>query len=138
LIQQNAAYAQYVRISAAIGLIVSIVLTAAGVGLLLLKPWGRVLSIGYAIYGIISPIIMTAINVYFMLPMLQKASNMPMGPQRMAITSGIVGGVIGGCFGMIFPIALLYFMYRPNVIAAFSSNPHDVPNEEPLYPKSFR
>ena len=39
-----------------------------------------------------------------------------------------IGGVMGGCFGLVYPILLLVFMTRPQVVAAFKAQP-DMPPE---------
>ena len=87
-------------------------------GLLLVKEWGRHLSIAYAVYGIIMAIVGTAANVAFLSPLVERASHMPMGPEKGALIGGMVGGVIGSCVGVIYPVILLIFMFRANVKAA--------------------
>jgi hypothetical protein len=92
---------------------------AAGIGLLMLKPWARTLSIVYAIYSILQAIVGTIIN-YFLLvrPLIEQAQNSS-GPEAAAAMGGAIGGTIGGCVGLIYPALLLFFMMRPNVVAAF-------------------
>ena len=118
LLQENAAYALFMKISVALGLLASVVLVLAGVGLLLLKPWGRHLSIGYAVYALIAGVVGMAANWYFLMPLLAKASRMPAGPEQAGLVGGAVGGMVGGCLGLIYPVILLFFMFRPNVVAA--------------------
>ena len=78
----------FMKVSVLLGLVVCVVLVLAGVGLLRLRPWGRHLSIGYAVYAIIAGIVGLAINGYFLLPLLEKASRMPAGPEQ----AGLLGG----------------------------------------------
>ncbi len=121
LAQQNPNFAQYMRVILSVGLVACIVLFVAGFGLLLLKPWGRLLSIGYAAYAIVAAIVNTAITYSYMMPLLEKASQMPVGPQKGAIIGGVVGGILGNCVGVLYPLILLFFMFRPNVVAAMQS-----------------
>jgi hypothetical protein len=122
LMQQNAFYAIYTKISIILGLFVAIVLGLAGIGLLMLHPWGRWLSIGYSIYAILIVFINSGVFYYcFLQPMLAKQAAMPPGPDRLAISAGIAGAVVGPCFSLVYPIVLLIFMYRPNVVAALSA-----------------
>ncbi len=53
VIHDNPAYAAWMKIGGVLGLIVSGGLLAAGIGLLLLRPWGRILSIAYSIYSFV-------------------------------------------------------------------------------------
>jgi hypothetical protein len=96
-----------------------LVLLAAGIGLLHLKPWARILSMAYAIYAILFGILGMVVNFIFMIqPMLEQARQQQ-GPEAAGAIGGAVGGTIGGCFGLIYPVLLLIFMTRPKVVAAF-------------------
>ncbi len=118
-IQDSPAYATWLKISVVLGVFVSIALLAAGIGLLRLKPWARTLSIAYGIYGIVSVIIGTVVNYFFLIqPMLEKAHG-EQGPEAAGAIGGAIGGMFGGCIGIIYPVLLLIFMTRPNVTAAF-------------------
>jgi len=118
-IQDSPVYAAWLKISVVLGLAASSVLLAAGIGLLKLKPWARMLSIAYSIYGIISLIIGTAVNYIFLVqPMLEKV-HVDQGPEAAGAIGGAIGGMFGGCIGIIYPVLLLIFMTRPKVTAAF-------------------
>jgi len=94
-------------------------LLAAGIGLMMLKPWARLVSIGYAIYAIVFGIVGMVINFFFLVrPMIEHAQQQS-GPEAAVAIGGAVGGTIGGCFGLIYPIVLLIFMFRANVVGAF-------------------
>ena len=119
LIQNNPAYAAWMKFSLVLGVPVAVVLLAAGIGLLKLKPWARIVSIAYGIYAIVMVLASLVVNYIFLLqPMLQQAHQLQ-GPQAAAAIGGAVGGTFGSCFGLIYPILLLIFMMRPNVVAAF-------------------
>ena len=125
IIHENSSYAAWLKICIPLGLIVSVALLAAGIGLLKLKPWARILSIAYTVYAIVFGIIGMVVNYFFLVqPMLAQAQSQQ-GPQAAAAIGGAIGGSIGGCFGMIYPILLLIFMTRPNVIAAFNPSPEN-------------
>jgi hypothetical protein len=123
LIQTSPAYAGWMKISIALGALATGFLLAAGIGLLMLKPWARLLSIIYAIYTMIMIVIGSVVN-YFLLvqPLLQQAQQ-KQGAEAAGAIGGAVGGMFGSCFGLIYPILLLIFMMRANVIAAFRSPP---------------
>jgi hypothetical protein len=134
-IKNSPVYAAWLKISIVLGVFVSAALLAAGIGLLKLKPWARTLSIIYGIYSIIIIIISTALNYVFLVePMLQKAHG-TQGPEAIGgAIGGAVGGMCGGCLGIIYPILLLIFMTRPNVVAAFNQQP-SYPGQQPGGPQ---
>lgn len=124
IIRDNPGYALYLKVSALLGMAVSLALLAAGIGLWLLQPWGRLLSVAYGIFGVISVPINSVLTYLFvtrplMEQMMQQQHNDAAATG--AAVGGMVGGLIGGCFGMIYPILLLVFMFRPNVVAAFKA-----------------
>jgi hypothetical protein len=120
LMRQNPGYATYANISMVLGGVLTLVLGLAGIGLLMLRPWGRLLSIAYGVFGIISVIVNAAVNYYFLLaPMIDKQAALPPGREKMAAMAGIMGMVVGTCLGPVYPVVLLVFMYRANVKAAF-------------------
>jgi len=119
IMQESPGFALWFKICIPLGLLSCGVLLAAGIGLLLVKPWGRLLSIGYAIYAIVFGIAGMLVNFLFLVrPMLEQAKGKS-GPEAAGAIAGAIGGSIGGCFGMIYPILLLIFMFRPVILAAF-------------------
>ncbi|QEG41193.1 hypothetical protein [Roseimaritima ulvae] len=122
-LMQNDAYRIFMYITIPLGFIATVALIAGGIGLLQGKGWGRTLSIGYAVYSIISGFLGLIVNVFLiMLPTLRMLPELDPGPEKAGAIGGMVGGTFGGCIGMIFPILLLYFMMRPNVKAYFQES----------------
>lgn len=133
LFHENPAYAAWTKLLIVMGLAARAVLLAAGIGLLKLKPWARIVSIAYAIYSFVMILASTVVNYLFLLqPTLQQAHGKP-APEAAGAIGGALGGTFGGCFGLIYPVLLLIFMLRANVIAAFrpptpaASQPPPVP-----------
>ena len=109
-----------------------VALLAAGIGLLKLKPWARLVSIAYAIYGVVMVVVGGVVNYFFLVqPLLAQAHTQP-GPAAAAAIGGAIGGTLGSCFGLIYPVLLLIFMLRADVKAAFGpaagSPPDDLPS----------
>jgi hypothetical protein len=123
IIRDSPAYAAWMKISIVLGVSVSAILLAAGIGLLQLKPWARIVSIIYSIYTIVMVLVGGVINCFFLVqPMLQQA-HQHQGPEATgAAIGGAIGGMFGSCFGLIYPIVLLIFMTRANIVAAFQSS----------------
>ena len=123
IMHENPAYAAWLKICIPLGLLRCAALLAAGIGLLRLKSWARILSIVYAIYAVVFDILAVVINFFFIIqPMLEQARQQH-GPEAVGAIGGAIGGTIGGCFGLIYPVLLLIFMLRPNVVAAFRPLP---------------
>ena len=120
LMQENALYRTFTQVAVVLGFIATVALIVGGIGLLQLRPYGRTLSIGYGIYAIAMNLLGMVINVAYVFPaLLENANAAGGGPAAAGAWGGIIGGVGGGCLGIIFPILLLYFMFRPNMVAAF-------------------
>ena len=119
LLQHNASYAVWLKFCILLGLLSCVALLAAGAGLLSLKPWGRTLSMAYAIYAIVFALMAMGINLFLMIqPLFEQAP--PHQEFAVALSvGGPLSGTLGGCFGLIYPIILLAFMLRPTVTAAF-------------------
>lgn len=119
LIHDNAAYAAWIKLSLALGLVATMAKLVAGIGLLKLKPWGRQLSIIYAIYAMLMVVVGGVVNYFLMVrPLLEQAAQ-KQGAEHAAAVGGAIGGTFGSCFGLIYPILLLVFMLRADVAAAF-------------------
>ena len=119
IMSESAGYMTWMKISIPIGLIVSGTLIGAGIGLLRLRPWARKVSIGYAIYAIIFLLISQPINFSFLFrPMMEQAHQLQ-GPDAAGLMAGAIAVTCGGILGFVYPILLLVFMTRPNLVAAF-------------------
>ena len=94
-----------------LGSVAGIVIVAAGIGLLGLKPWARTASIVYAVYAIVATTVGTILNLTVVLPRVAELAPGLMG--------GMVGVSCGSVIYLVYPILLLIFMTRPNVVAAF-------------------
>ncbi|MBL7040746.1 MAG: hypothetical protein ISR77_19085 [Pirellulaceae bacterium] len=120
LLKENQAYYVFTMVSMALGFVATVVLGLAGYGLLKMQPWGRQLSIAYGLYAIVSGIVgMIANWVWLIGPLMEQADMAGAGPERAGAMGGAIGGAFGGCIGLIYPIILLIFMMRSNVVQAF-------------------
>jgi hypothetical protein len=130
IMHANPGFMAFQKLTILLGLVAAIVLAVAGIGLLMVKPWGRSLSIGYAIYAIVMAIVGTAASyVWLVAPLMERAGR---GAEQAAAVGGAVGGLLGGCFALIYPVILLIFMFRPNVVAAMQ--PQDPYAQPPFMP----
>ncbi len=125
-------YEIWTRFAVFAGLISSVLLGLSGIGLLRMRPWGRVLAIGYAMYAVVMTVVSFILQWMFVLtPMLDELAGKN-GAEEMAMLAGAIGGGIGGCVGLIHPVLLWFFMTRPRVVAAFGSEVAlQVDNQDP-------
>lgn len=132
LIHDNATYAAWMKLCLALGLAATMAKLTAGIGLLQLKPWGRQLSIIYAIYAMLMVVASGVVNYFFLMrPLLEQVAQ-KQGTEHAAAVGGAIGGTFGSCFGLIYPILLLVFMLRPDVAAAFEPAAGEPSDLKPL------
>ncbi len=108
----------YWVVMAVLGELSALALIAAGIGLLQLRPWARILSIAYGIFSIIVGVVGMFVNAVFVFgPALSGARSG--GPEAAGSLVGVAAGSIGGIVGLVYPVLLLVFMTRPRIRDAF-------------------
>ncbi len=109
----------------AVDLAISIIMIVSGLGLLQLRPWGRTLSILYAILSITHKVFGVVYAVVFTIPVLNNFLDSPAatGPEeQMAMTIMRMVAIfppIVQVLCMIYPIIVLIIMLRPAIATAF-------------------
>ena len=93
-----------------LGGVAGLALGAVGVGLLLMKPWGRRISLICAVYMIVHSLLGIAIAV------VQIGPTTAAGVPVVWIVVGLAGAT---CFSLIYPTALLVLLNRQVVLDAF-------------------
>ncbi|MGZ4987361.1 MAG: hypothetical protein ACXWBP_04905 [Limisphaerales bacterium] len=118
-IQQSPVLLAWTKFTLPLGFVSSIVLVVAGIGLLQMKNWARILSIIYAIYSLVFGIVGLFLVFFFMvLPAIEQAQQKS-GPEQIGMIAGSIGGLVGGVIGLAYPVLLLIFMMRPKLVEAF-------------------
>jgi hypothetical protein len=120
LLDSNPTFRLFMQVTIVLGGVASLVLLAAGIGLLLTKAWGRTLSVGYAWYAIAAAIIGMVVNWVYLIQPTLAAMKGAEGPAAMGALGGVVGGLLGGVFSLVYPVVLLVFMNRAAVRAALA------------------
>jgi len=104
------------------GILVGIALIIAGILLLMMKDIGRLITIGYGFYGVTVSLINLLVNLIFATGPLMAQMNRSAGPEAVG---GAVGGIIGMVcsffLGLLYPMAVLFFLTRPAVVEAFKT-----------------
>lgn len=106
----------YTIVGYIVGFFCAILLLAAGIGLLYQKRWARQWSYAYGWFAIVWGIIGIIITMVMMTSGMGAAGG---GPEETAAkVGGVVGGMCGGIIGLIYPVFLVIFMKRQNVVEA--------------------
>jgi hypothetical protein len=118
-------YLAYTKASIVVGGGVILLLAASGVGLLLMKNWGRRAAVLYAASAIVLNGIGLLLESTFYVPsLLEHTRTMPEGPVRTGIEIGArVSLIVTAVGGLGYPIVLLVFATRRKVVEAFSPAP---------------
>jgi hypothetical protein len=113
--QMGTAMMAYTIVGYIVGFFCAILLLAAGIGLLYQKRWARQCSYGYGWFAIVWGIIGIIITVAMMASGMGGSG----GAEETATkVGGVVGGMCGGIIGLIYPVFLVIFMKRQNVVEA--------------------
>lgn len=132
LMETSAFYSTWMRLSVILSVIASVVVMASGVGLLNMRRWARTAAVGYSLYTIVMVLLGGIMGWFYVYsPLLDEIGAVRDGAEKGVLMGGLVGGLLGGCFGLIYPVALLYFMTRPGLVAAFE----DTSVPEPTVPR---
>jgi hypothetical protein len=100
----------WLLIGSFVGFFCSFLLLIVGIGLLKLKKWARIWTLGYGWFAIAWGIVGMVVN-------LALAISGGFGNTPEAIGSAI-GGFCGGIIGLVYPILLIIFMSKPHIKSA--------------------
>jgi len=125
-------------------LAISITMIVSGIGLLQLRPWGRLLSIVYAVASIVLKIFGAIYAMAFTIPALYgyldtHPATVP--EEQFAFTMMrmvTIAPPVVQVLSMIYPIIVLIIMFRPSVVEAFRADggSPDNQHQSSLGPKS--
>lgn len=105
--------------SAIVGMLLSIVLVIAGWGLIQFKPFGRTLSIWYALLSIVFALIGIVVGSMEIPGAIASFDTLDSeDPQQINAAMTPIIGVVSNCVSMIYPIILLIFMNRRSFVEA--------------------
>ena len=119
-ISTDATFLVWRRITVPLDAAASLTLVAAGIGLLLLKNWSRLVSIGYAIYRVIFALLDVAVLMAVLHRVLAEALQAsPGAPIALVVGAAAVGTVLT----LVYPVLLICFLTRPRAVLAFQPEP---------------
>ncbi len=143
-------YVPVTILSLTLGVLMAVLLIVAGIGLLNMRGWGRVLSIVYGIVTILTQIGAMIYQFAYVNPAMQRVhENLPpafRGGMSGDPTFNAIMSMLGAILGMVYAIVLLIMMLLPGVSAAFGRGGdnsgerygHDRPEEGDDYERRRR
>ena len=109
---------------AAVTLLLQVVLLFGSIGTLTLKRWGRSLMMIYAGAMLLAVVADIALTAIYILPLLGDSIPTNGSAQAQGFAVGMkIGLFFGAGMRLVFPVCVLAVMNRPNVKAAFDSQP---------------
>jgi len=105
-------YHTFMMVAGVLGVIVSFILVAAGIGLLQRREWARKVTIGYGIYGVVTGLVSSWVQMFHVIPLMEEMLETANTAERAGVIGGIAGGYGGMCMGLAYPILVLIFMNR--------------------------
>jgi hypothetical protein len=125
-LKNNPSYVLWNHISVAVAAVFGIILVASGIGMLLLQNWARILAM---VYAVLDMIFVGATAIFTQLVIAPAMTSQFHGPSAAFVEMSVkVGFVFGLLFGLAYPVLLLVFMTRPNVVGAFRLQPSPIEN----------
>jgi hypothetical protein len=119
-ISTDPAYVVWRRITVPMDVAAGLALVAAGIGLLLLQNWSRLLSIGCAIYRILFVFLDCAVLFTALHRVLANSLQAGTGAQYAFV---VTAAAIGAVLTLVYPVLLVYFLTRPKAVRAFQPAP---------------
>jgi hypothetical protein len=110
--------------------VIAIILLAGSIAALSLRPWGRLVMVGYAVVNLVISLIGTFMLIGVMLPLMQPMLESGDPVVKGGAVGGILGAVAGIGLGLLFSVFILVFMRRPEVLAAFEEGPGPYPGPQ--------
>lgn len=117
LMQDNAQFAIYNDVMIGLGIVAVIAILAASIAMLQLKPWGRLVTIGWGCYGMLVTAVGAALNhVLVMKPMVEQAGS---EAERLGATIGAYGAIVVAVLFLGYYALMIGLLSRPKVRTAF-------------------
>lgn len=113
-------YHTFMMVAGVLGVVVSLILIAAGIGLMQRREWARKASIGYGIYGVVGGLVTSWVQMSHVIPLMEEMLETATISERAGLIGGIAGGYGGMCMGLAYPILVLIFMNRSVVKEAMA------------------
>ncbi len=119
-------------VSIVLGLGLTIALLAGSIGMLSLQTWARQMVLIYAVASLVLGVLGTIISAIWMIPIFNQLASDPDPAVRMGGVVGKYSLFISPVIGAIYPVFVLVFLRRRNVVEAFEPQPPPPPLAPPV------
>lgn len=120
--ESNVGFTLYTDILTAVGLLITILVIAASIGMFMLKPWARKVTIGWGIYSVVFLLINYGISYVLLYgPMLADMT----GTDLVVAKAMMISGAVMSVLFIGYHLLMIFFMTRPKVVDAFTPEPYD-------------
>ena len=132
LMQENVGYRLMTDVMTGLGLVVTIIIIAASIGMFTLKPWARLTTIGWGVYGIVTGLLTMGVDHMLVVnPTLEQYAGKP--EYSAVVVSIAVGYTIAAVFFGYY-LLMIFMLMRSHVVRAFTPEPLDDYNNDPGLP----
>ncbi len=120
--ENSAGYQLFTDITTGFGLVVTIFLIAASIGMFSLQPWARKVTIGWGIYSTLIVLVAFVVNYLVLFgPLLADLT----GPERIGIIFAVIFGAVISVFFIGYYLLMIFMLTRPHVVEAFTPEHYD-------------
>jgi hypothetical protein len=116
LMENSEGYQLFTHFASVMGLLATILIMSASIGMFSLKPWARPATIGWGVYSILMTVVASAVNYLIIFGPLLEDLN---GPERIGIVVAVVFTVVIGAVFIGYFLLMIFMLTRPRVVEAF-------------------
>lgn len=122
LMEASRGYQLFTDVASGLGILVTILLLSASIGMFSLKPWSRRVTIGWGVYSILMTLVALGVNYLAIFgPLIANST----GPEHVGmIVAVVIQGVIS-VFFIGYYLLMIFMLMRPKVVDAFTPVPED-------------
>jgi hypothetical protein len=118
--ESHAGYQLFSYVTTGLGVIATILILSASIGMFSLRPWARLATIGWGVYSILMTLIVQTVNyLVIFVPLLDDLS----GAERVGLVFGMVLVAVIGFVYIGYYLLMIFMLTRPNVVQAFTPEP---------------
>ena len=114
--EDNRAYVLFTEVASWLGIVATVAVLCAAIGMLQLKNWARLTAIAWAVYSTVMTALGAVMNYVLIFgPVIRDTT----GPERIGMIVGMVFMIVITLAFMVFFLLQVYFLTRPKVVEAF-------------------
>ena len=129
LMTANAPYRLFTDVTSAMNLVATVLLLAASIGMLALRPWARLVTIGWGVYAQLTTVLGAAVSYALIFaPLLERAAS---GPEALGLKIGLGFSLAITLLYCGYCLLLILLLTRRRAVAAFAQSDDEQVVEAP-------